>query len=220
MRFQTSKSLSPNKNRAEWVCICVEGSWRFRLLILGVGHAWLGSVSASWFVSQLNIFSTSWNLFNLADGLWISATAVAIIIQSHERARSVWKVSALPALVVIQVTEVEKRKPCIGKDLFSFCMCVMYLCYAKLVWWPCFSIQPRIWAIPLHPSPLSINQAVKPCKFECHHPSLVFFFSQNKAASHPHLPPVVQEWKTSSSNWEEKGRVTSPCSHRTRQHAC
>ncbi len=57
-------------------------------------HAWLGCMSSPWFVCWLNIFSSSWNSFNLVDGLWISVTAAAIIIQSHERAHSVWEVSA------------------------------------------------------------------------------------------------------------------------------
>ena len=151
-------------------------------------------------------------------------------IECREKARSLCKASAIPAEVVIQVTEGERGKTWIGMDLFSFCMCVMNPCYAKLVWWPCFPFQPWILESLPHASPLSTAQAAKPCEFECHGPSLVFSptIKPHRTAPHltsphplpPSLPSVVCQWNISSINWEENGRVTSPCSRRACRRAC
>lgn len=72
-----------------------------------------------------------------------------------------------------------------------------------------FPIPALIWSFLRHPSPLSIPQAVKPCECGCHGPSLIFSAT---IKLRPHSCPAAHQWDLSSSNWEEYGRVTPPCS--------
>lgn len=217
MLIQTSKSSSPNKSRSEAGAAC---AWRPRR---SSHYSFLVCRTLGWVPCQLRgLFPGS--VFLAAAGvgfIWfcelVSQQLPLLNIQCHERAWSLREVSAVPAIVVIQVAEFEKGKSWIGKDLFSCSVCVMCLCYAKLVWYSCFPFQP--WISLLHPSPLSAAPAVKPCEFGCNGPSLVF----SPTTKPPHtssLPPIVCQWNVSSSNWEENGRVTSPCSHRRSQRAC
>lgn len=86
-----------------------------------MARARLGSMSASLFVSQLNIFSSIWNWFNLVVGLLNQSSCRAYLnLQCHERVRSLCKVSALPAIVVIQLTEVTGEGEALNQNRFIF----------------------------------------------------------------------------------------------------
>lgn len=106
------------------------------------------------------------------------------------------KVPALPAIVVIQVTEVDKGMPWITIDLFS----ILLVCDVSLLCWTAlmtrFPSQPWIWAIHLSPLSPAITQAVKP--YECHEPPLIF--SSIKKLCPPLSTPTPSCWAPSNSS--------------------
>lgn len=155
----------------------------------------------SWFASLLGIFSRSWNRFNLVVGFrksvsqWLHCVFKATD-PWEESLYSRCKVPALPAIVVIQVTEVDKGMPWITIDLFSILLVcdVSLLCWTALMTW--FPSQPWIWAIHLSPLSPAITQAVKP--YECHEPPLIF--SSIKKLCPPLSTPTPSCWALSNSS--------------------